>query len=59
MVSGQFGCFQLLECVCSLLVAANTAGQRSVPLGWKNMEWAVGKTLGEIGVGPADVDTEV
>lgn len=61
MVSRQFVCFLPLECVWpSLLVAATLSwAERSAPLGCKNMEWAVGRTLGELGVIPADVDAEV
>lgn len=60
MVNRQFGCFLPLECVCSsFLVAATHSRAESAPLGWKNMEWAVGETLGELGVSPADVDAEV
>lgn len=44
--------------VLPFLELPHTAEQCSAPLGWKNMEWAVGETLGELGVSPADVDAE-
>lgn len=54
-----FSLFSAPLFVLPFLKLPHRAEQRPMSLGWRNMEWTVGKTLGELGVSPADVDAEV